>query len=259
MKAVIDAKMFPDARAEEKGGEQSALRVDASQSAREPRFRSVRERGFELLVISQFTTLGVLKGNDPSFSRAMLPEPSRFMWSNLIRLFESRLEGKVKHTGRKCPFSYGNYSACKASWVNEGPMTIVLDSPLSKYARASMQSSDMQSSDSFSSDPQSIGGRLRELSRGMSRSGLAGTFVAARDEWAGGSKWKQQLKAQSTIEAVGAGAGGALAAVFMTVLWRWLSQAARDGRKRSRQVARFAESAKKGSRESRGAELPACL
>lgn len=50
---MIKAKLFQDVRAEELGGEPSALSTHANSSASSPYTKSVRDRGFELLVISQ--------------------------------------------------------------------------------------------------------------------------------------------------------------------------------------------------------------
>ena len=81
---------------------------------------SLQEVGGELLAISQFTLLGdARKGRRPSYSNAARPEEAN-------RLYEYFVE-KVKATGTKV--EKGVFQAdMKVSLVNDGPVTILLDS-----------------------------------------------------------------------------------------------------------------------------------
>lgn len=81
---------------------------------------SLQEVGGELLAISQFTLLGdARKGRRPSYSNAARPEEAN-------RLYEYFVE-KVRATGTKV--EKGIFQAdMKVSLVNDGPVTILLDS-----------------------------------------------------------------------------------------------------------------------------------
>lgn len=81
---------------------------------------SLQEVGGELLAISQFTLLGdARKGRRPSYSNAARPEEAN-------RLYEFFVE-KVKATGIKV--EKGVFQAdMKVSLINDGPVTILLDS-----------------------------------------------------------------------------------------------------------------------------------
>jgi D-tyrosyl-tRNA(Tyr) deacylase len=82
---------------------------------------SVVDTGGEVLAVSQFTLFAsVKKGNRPSWSRAAPPEISRPMFDRFVRQLEYDL-------GRKVPT--GVFGAdMQVSLVNDGPVTIVIDS-----------------------------------------------------------------------------------------------------------------------------------
>ena len=76
---------------------------------------------YELLVVSQFTLYGRLKGNKPDFSRAMRPEPARALYTQL-------LDGLMKdHPGRVGAGEFG--AKMEVALVNDGPVTLTLDTP----------------------------------------------------------------------------------------------------------------------------------
>lgn len=81
---------------------------------------SLQEVGGELLAISQFTLLGdARKGRRPSYSNAARPDEAN-------RLYEYFVE-KVRATGTKV--EKGVFQAdMKVSLINDGPVTILLDS-----------------------------------------------------------------------------------------------------------------------------------
>jgi D-aminoacyl-tRNA deacylase len=83
--------------------------------------RSVMEVGGDLLLISQFTLFAsTRKGNRPSYSRSASPEIAIPLYEAFIRQLTSDL-GK--------PIQTGEFGAdMKVSLINDGPVTIVIDS-----------------------------------------------------------------------------------------------------------------------------------
>jgi D-tyrosyl-tRNA(Tyr) deacylase len=83
--------------------------------------RSVQEAQGEILLISQFTLFAsTKKGNRPSFSRAARPEVA-------IPLYQSFLGKLAEDLGKPVPS--GEFGAdMKVKLVNDGPVTIVIDS-----------------------------------------------------------------------------------------------------------------------------------
>jgi len=82
--------------------------------------RSVAEVSGAILMVSQFTLYGdVRRGRRPSFDEAARPEEAR-------RLYEYAVK-KVREAGLRC--ETGEFQAMmKVSLVNDGPVTILLDS-----------------------------------------------------------------------------------------------------------------------------------
>jgi D-aminoacyl-tRNA deacylase len=82
--------------------------------------RSVDEDGGAVLVVSQFTLLGdVRRGRRPSFDGAAQPEAAKALYEDLVR--QLRAGGLTVATGE--------FQAQMAvELVNEGPVTILLDS-----------------------------------------------------------------------------------------------------------------------------------
>lgn len=85
--------------------------------------RSVVEAGGDALVVSQFTLqASTKKGNRPSFIAAARPEKA-------VPLYESFVERLSLEIGRPVPT--GRFGAdMQVSLVNDGPVTIVIDSML---------------------------------------------------------------------------------------------------------------------------------
>ena len=83
--------------------------------------RAVQEVHGEVLLISQFTLLAsTKKGNRPSYSRAAPPEVA-------IPLYEAFTRRLSADLGR--PIQTGAFGAdMKVSLVNDGPVTIIIDS-----------------------------------------------------------------------------------------------------------------------------------
>ena len=84
---------------------------------------SLLETGGELLLVSQFTLLGDnKKGNRPSFIEAARPEQAIPLYEKMIRRLSQEL-GKPVQTG-----TFG--ADMQVSLINDGPVTIIMDSLL---------------------------------------------------------------------------------------------------------------------------------
>jgi D-tyrosyl-tRNA(Tyr) deacylase len=82
--------------------------------------RSVVDEGGAILAVSQFTLFGdVRKGKRPSFDAAARPEMAKKLYEYFV--------AKVRAAGVRC--ETGTFQAMmKVELVNEGPVTIMLDS-----------------------------------------------------------------------------------------------------------------------------------
>src|SRR5213083_2437319 len=83
--------------------------------------RSVQEAGGDILLISQFTLFAsTKKGNRPSYSRAARPESA-------VPLYETFVRKLTEDLGRS--IRAGEFGAdMKVSLINDGPVTIIIDS-----------------------------------------------------------------------------------------------------------------------------------
>jgi D-tyrosyl-tRNA(Tyr) deacylase len=82
--------------------------------------KSVQDLGLQVLLVSQFTLYGSCKkGNRPSFDKAMPPKEAKVFYSDFVEKFKQSYS-KVKDG------IFGAYM--QVSLVNDGPVTIVLDS-----------------------------------------------------------------------------------------------------------------------------------
>ena len=88
--------------------------------------RSVQDIDGELLVVSQFTLLANYKhGNRPDYLGAAVPAEA----NRLYELFVERAKAYVRHVG------HGRFGAdMKVSLLNDGPVTIVMESDVLKPA-----------------------------------------------------------------------------------------------------------------------------
>ena len=84
---------------------------------------SVQDVGGELLIVSQFTLYAsTVKGNRPSYIKAAKPDVAVPLYEKFLAKVEEQKGGKV---GR------GIFGAdMKVSLINDGPITIILDSKL---------------------------------------------------------------------------------------------------------------------------------
>ncbi len=84
---------------------------------------SVQDIGGDILVVSQFTLFAsTKKGNRPSFIRASKPDFSIPMYEKFLKKLESEL-GKPVHSGE-----FG--ADMKVRLINDGPVTIIIDSKI---------------------------------------------------------------------------------------------------------------------------------
>lgn len=83
--------------------------------------KSVSQIGGAILVISQFTLCADMqKGNRPSFNPAADPKVAKVMYERFVQLV--RDQGHTVETGE-----FG--ASMRVGYVNEGPVTIIIDSP----------------------------------------------------------------------------------------------------------------------------------
>ncbi|XP_028273917.1 D-aminoacyl-tRNA deacylase 1 [Parambassis ranga] len=84
--------------------------------------KSVMERDFEVLCVSQFTLQCILKGNKPDFHSAMPAELAQPFYSSILENMRSAY--KPEH------IKDGKFGACMQVHIqNDGPVTIELTSP----------------------------------------------------------------------------------------------------------------------------------
>ncbi len=85
--------------------------------------RSILDAGGEILVVSQFTLhASTRKGNRPSYIRAARPETA-------VPLYRAFIDGLNAHLPKAC--GEGEFGAdMQVSLVNDGPVTIIIDSHL---------------------------------------------------------------------------------------------------------------------------------
>ncbi|CAH8523187.1 unnamed protein product [Schistosoma rodhaini] len=97
--------------------------------------KSVKDLNLEILCVSQFTLYSELKGNKLDFHNAMDPKLSKDIYSQLInRLKKNYNEEKVKD---------GIFGAMMdVSLINDGPVTITLDSNPDISRNITMNSQD---------------------------------------------------------------------------------------------------------------------
>ncbi|GFY63082.1 d-aminoacyl-tRNA deacylase 1 [Trichonephila inaurata madagascariensis] len=100
---------------------------------------SIKDKGYEVLLVSQFTLLGTLKGNKPDFRTAMGPEASAQFYSDFVSAVkQAYCEERVKD---------GKFGAYMQVCIqNDGPVTINLESPVKSVvnlqAREPVQNSE---------------------------------------------------------------------------------------------------------------------
>ncbi|KAL1834130.1 uncharacterized protein LOC108212658 [Daucus carota subsp. sativus] len=83
--------------------------------------RNVMQLNYEVLLVSQFTLYGIMKGNKPDFHVAMSPDRARPFYNSVVERF-----GKAYRTDAVKDGIFG--AMMKVNLVNDGPVTMHLDS-----------------------------------------------------------------------------------------------------------------------------------
>ncbi|CAD5164905.1 unnamed protein product [Musa acuminata subsp. malaccensis] len=85
---------------------------------------SVKQSNFGVLLVSQFTLYGILKGNKPDFHVAMPPQKAKPFYESLVEKFRKSYTSDAVKDG-----VFG--AMMKVNLVNDGPVTMQLDSSVS--------------------------------------------------------------------------------------------------------------------------------
>ncbi|QHN81028.1 D-tyrosyl-tRNA(Tyr) deacylase [Arachis hypogaea] len=88
---------------------------------------SVMQKKYQVLLVSQFTLYGFLKGNKPDFHVAMPPQKANPFYASLVDRFRNTYNSDAIKDG-----VFG--AMMKVNLVNDGPVTMQLDSQSSKSA-----------------------------------------------------------------------------------------------------------------------------
>ena len=103
--------------------------------AGKPWRKSVANMGFGVLIVSQFTLHAKLGAKHvPDFRKSMAPAPAKVLYDQLVDLL------KAQH--KEGPVEQGQFGAdMDVALVNDGPVTITIDSPMADAAGASTAAS----------------------------------------------------------------------------------------------------------------------
>ncbi|XP_021907578.1 D-tyrosyl-tRNA(Tyr) deacylase [Carica papaya] len=83
--------------------------------------QNVVQRNYGVLLVSQFTLYGFLKGNKPDFHVAMAPQKAKTFYASLVEKFQRSYSSEAVKDG-----VFG--AMMKVNLVNDGPVTMQLDS-----------------------------------------------------------------------------------------------------------------------------------
>jgi D-aminoacyl-tRNA deacylase len=83
--------------------------------------KSVVDKDFEILCVSQFTLQSTLKGTKPDFHQAMTADNSKLFYEKFLDTLGNLYKKEKIKNGK-----FGNYMNVKIE--NDGPVTIILDS-----------------------------------------------------------------------------------------------------------------------------------
>ncbi|KAF2343443.1 D-aminoacyl-tRNA deacylase DTD, partial [Trinorchestia longiramus] len=81
---------------------------------------SVRDKDYEIMVLSQFTLMATFKGKKPNFSKACEHERAKELFNELVEVFKKNYEDSKIKNG-----IFGEYLSIEL--VNDGPVTMLLD------------------------------------------------------------------------------------------------------------------------------------
>ncbi|WZN66423.1 D-aminoacyl-tRNA deacylase [Chloropicon roscoffensis] len=96
-------------------------RLWENEEKKKPWDKSVTDLDYEILLVSQFTLHGQFKGNRPTFHQSLPPGEAKMAYENLVSLLRSRYKPERVKDG-----VFG--AMMRVSLVNDGPVTITLDS-----------------------------------------------------------------------------------------------------------------------------------
>ncbi|PWA37315.1 D-tyrosyl-tRNA(Tyr) deacylase [Artemisia annua] len=89
----------------------------------------VMQKNFEVLLVSQFTLYGILKGNKPDFHVAMGPDRAKSFYASLVERFQRSYKSEaVKDVALEEPCEEMEREE-QVNLVNDGPVTMQLESP----------------------------------------------------------------------------------------------------------------------------------
>ncbi|XP_048446885.1 D-aminoacyl-tRNA deacylase isoform X2 [Pyrus x bretschneideri] len=83
--------------------------------------QNVMQRNYEVLLVSQFTLYGILKGNKPDFHVAMPPQKAKPFHASVVESFRNSYKPDAVKDG-----VFG--AMMKVNLVNDGPVTMQIDS-----------------------------------------------------------------------------------------------------------------------------------
>ncbi|KAL5715890.1 hypothetical protein ACHQM5_017651 [Ranunculus cassubicifolius] len=97
------------------------MRLFSNENTGRPWDQNVMQRDYGVLLVSQFTLYGILKGNKPDFHVAMPPQKAKPFYDSLVEKFR-----KSYHPDSIKDGVFG--AMMKVNLVNDGPVTMQLDS-----------------------------------------------------------------------------------------------------------------------------------
>ncbi|KAG6419207.1 hypothetical protein SASPL_121423 [Salvia splendens] len=97
------------------------MRLFPSEKTGKAWYQNVMLNIFEVLLVSQFTLYGVLKGNNPDFHGAMPPSAAKSFYASLVERFQKAYRADAVKDG-----VFGAMMEVKL--VSDGPMTMQVDS-----------------------------------------------------------------------------------------------------------------------------------
>lgn len=83
--------------------------------------KNVMQMNYEVLLVSQFTLYGILKGNKPDFHMAMSPDKAKPLYTSVVEKFQKAYKVDAVKDG-----IFG--AMMKVNLINDGPVTMHLDS-----------------------------------------------------------------------------------------------------------------------------------
>ncbi|KAK4589775.1 hypothetical protein RGQ29_020380 [Quercus rubra] len=95
---------------------------------------NVMQKNYEVLLVSQFTLYGILKGNKPDFHVAMPPQTAKPFYASLIERFQKSYKPDAIKDG-----VFG--AMMQVNLVNDGPVTMQLDSHSPKNTNDAVEES----------------------------------------------------------------------------------------------------------------------